>query len=71
VRVIAEIERVENEAAQKSKDSQLGAGMTFEKCTELECEFLKHLDSVSIDDICQSHQNKNSLSSETSVDFNI
>ena len=71
VRVIAEIERAENEAAQKPKESQLGAGITFEKCSELEGEFLKHLDRVSIDDICQSHQNKNRLSTEKSVDFNI
>ena len=46
-------------------------GITFETCSELEREFLKNLDRVSIDDICQSHQNINCLSTEKSVDFNI
>ncbi|EJW20989.1 hypothetical protein IMCC14465_07850 [alpha proteobacterium IMCC14465] len=71
VRVIAEIEQAENEASQKPADNQFGAGISFEKCVELESEFLKHLDSVSIDDICLSHQNKTSSRSDTSVDFNI
>ena len=37
VRVIAEIERAENEAAQTQE--QLGGGIIFGKCSELEGEF--------------------------------
>lgn len=71
VRTISEIEQSDIEAAPGVSGDGIGAGLTSEKCRELENEFLLHLDRVSIDDICRKHQNAGSFGLEASVDFNI